>query len=303
MKTLRLFEKFISRSYTGMINRALGTTFKSCVSSVIALDNFGLPGACAWFVFMDGSTHGYAPDYLWQNRLLGDTITEELISDDHTQVIAKDSKIGFCPFRLAFELVESQRNFYECQFVGAFALSCFLRRDLTARQYVRVMNNFTIKSPGEFGKILNKKADFVSKMPQYATTIEQMGFSDKTMQLLKGHIATAGDLLELGLGANTPVTNEIRLKLYEHFSKPAPKPIIPTQPGPAPTAVANTLHNTVAEQHPVPRIFVGMAINHTLYGEGKIDKIDGKYVTVAFLSGKKQFVMPHCFTQGFLTAK
>ena len=90
MKTFHFGDKFVGNSYTDMINHALGTNFKVYEESGVPLDKFELPGIIAWFVFMDGSTHGYAPDYLWANRLIGNTIKEELVSEDHTKVVQKD---------------------------------------------------------------------------------------------------------------------------------------------------------------------------------------------------------------------
>ena len=231
MKTFHLGDKFIGNSYADMINHALGTTFKVYEESCVRLDEFEVPGVIAWFVFMDGSIHGFAPDYLWENRLNGNIITEKLVSKNHTKVIQKDDREGHYPLRLAFELLDCKKNFYECRFVGAFALSHFLREDLTAREYVRVMDEFILKSKGEFGKILNTKADFIKRMPKYTTPIREMGFPEKVLKLLRGHISTAGDLLELGLEAPGAISDEIRKKLYEHFKKPEGK----TSPAPRST--------------------------------------------------------------------
>ena len=109
------------------------------------------------------------------------------------------------------------------------------------------------------------------------------------MKLLRGHISTAGDLLELGLGTSGAISDEIRQKLYEHFKKPEGK----TSPAPI----------TVPDSLPVPQIFVGMAVTHEKYGDGKITQISDNYLTVSFSIGEKQFGMPHCFAQGFLKAK
>ncbi len=293
MKTFHLLDKFVGNSYADMINHALGTNFKVYEDSGVLLDEFELPGVIAWFVFMDGSTHGYAPDYLWENRLIGNIITEKLVSKDHAEVIQKDDREGHYPLRLAFELLDCKKDFYECRFVGAFALSHFLRKDLTAREYVRIMDQVTLKSKGEFGKILNTKAGFIKRMPQYATPIEEMGFSEKNMKLLKGHISTAGDLLELGLEAAGAISDEIRQKLYEHFKNPEEETL------PAPSATSGPLPNSFS----VPDVFVGMSVTHAKYGEGRIAKIDERYIFVTFSIGEKPFVVPDSFAQGFLKAK
>ncbi len=293
MKTFHIGDKFIGNSYADMINHTLGTTFKVYEESGVSLDEFELPGVIAWFVFMDGSVHGYPPDYLWSNRLIGNTITEELVSKDHTKVIQKDDREGHYPLRLAFELLEREKNFYECRFVGAFALSRFLRKDLTAREYVKVMDNFTLRSKGEFGEILNAKADFIKRMPKYATPIGKMGFSKKVLPILIGSISNAGDLLELGLEAPGAIADEIRQKLYEQFKSPEEKT------PPTPTTTPESLHNSPA----APEVFVGMPVTHAKYGEGKIAKIDGRYISVTFSIGEKPFAVPHCFEGGFLKAK
>ncbi len=296
MKTFHLFDNFTGNSYADMINHALGTNFDDYKESGVPLDEFGLPGVIAWFVFMDGSTHGYPPDYLWSNRLIDDTIIEELVSKNHTKVIQKDDREGHYPLRLAFELLECEKGFkgfYKCRFVGAFVLSHFLRQDLTAREYVRVIDKFTLKSKGDFGKILNTKTDFFKDMPPYATPVEEMSFSKTVLLLLRGHISTAGELLELGLDAKGAIADEIRQKLYEHFKKPEektpPAPIATSKPLPGP--------------FPVPQIYVGMAVSHAIYGDGNITQIADKHLTVSFPIGEKQFGMPHCFAQGFLKAK
>lgn len=294
MKTFHRSEKFTGKSYTDMINQILGTHFDKVYEGAgVPLDGFELPGVIAWFVFMDGSTHGYAPDYLWENRLIGNTVTEELVSKDHTKVIGKDDREGHRPLRLAFELLECEKNFCKCRFVGAFALSHFLRKDLTAREYVKVMDDFTLKSKGEVGKILNTKADFIKDMPKYATPIGQMGFSKKVLPILIGNISTAGELLELGIGTSGTIADEIRQKLYEHFKKPEGKP------SPAPIAASDPLPDSL----PVPEVFVGMAVTHKTFGEGKIVKVDGSYISVAFSVGEKPFVLPQCFEKGFLKVK
>ena len=293
MKTFHFEDKFIGNSYADMINHTLGTNFKVYKEAGVPLDAFGLPDVIAWFVFMNGTIHGIAPDYLWRNHLNGDTITEELASKDHTKVIQKDDREGHHPLRLAFELLECEENFYECRFVGAFALSHFLREDLTAREYVRVMDNFSLGSKGFVGKILNTKADFIKGAPKYATPIEKMDFSERVMKLLRGHISTAGDLLELGLGTSGAISDEIRKKLYEHFKKPEEKT------SPTPSATSKPLPDSI----PVPKVFVGMAVTHAKYGEGKIAKIDGRYISVTFSVGEKPFVVPDSFEQGFLKAK
>ena len=293
MKTFHFGDKFIGNSYADMINHTLGTTFKVYEESGVRLDEFELPGVIAWFVFMDGSTHGFAPDYLWENRLIGNTITEKLVSKNHAEVIQKDDREGHYPLRLAFELLDCKKNFYECRFVGTFALSHFLREDLTAREYARVMDEFILKSKGEFGEILNTKADFIKRMPKYATPIGKMGFPEKVMKLLRGHISTAGDLLELGLEAPGAISDEIRQKLYEHFKKPEEK----TSPAPI------TMSGPLPDSLPVPEIFIGMSVTHKIFGEGKIAKIDGRYISVAFSIEEKPFVVPDSFEQGFLKAK
>ena len=44
-----------------------------------------------------------------------------------------------------------------------------------------------------------------------------MGFSQRTFSLLKNSIKKAGELLELGIGIEGPIADEIQDKICSHF--------------------------------------------------------------------------------------
>ena len=69
MKTLNAGDVFIGRTYAEMINDALGTNFKSLQRSSVELSDFGAAGFIAWFVYMDGSIHGFEGGWRCSNIL------------------------------------------------------------------------------------------------------------------------------------------------------------------------------------------------------------------------------------------
>lgn len=216
MRAFHFGDIFSGRNYTDMLNNALGTKLDFYKKSSVSLDN--LQGVIAWFVFMDGSEHGYPDGYTWKNFLGGNTIVEEASSEDRHKVIAMQDRDGHHPFRIAFQLYHPKDGEWRCRFVGAFSLSAFLREDLTKRKYIKISDNFMLGEAGEFGRILNKKEDFYKNMPKYRTHVERMGFSHTVLQMLKNNkVSAAGQLLELGFGASGAIANEIRCKLYEFF--------------------------------------------------------------------------------------
>ncbi len=222
MRIFHYGDIFSGKNYPDMINITLGTKYDYYKKASVSLDVFGLSGVIAWFVFMDGSEHGYPDGYMWKNFLDGDTIVEEASSKDRSKVIALQDSDGHYPFRLAFQIYHPKGGEWQCRFVGAFSLSAFLREDLTKRKYRKISDDFILGEAGEFGRVLNKKEDFYKNMPKYLTPVKQMGFSPTVMQLLNNtNIATAGELLELGLGASGPIADEIRQKKYELFKEPS----------------------------------------------------------------------------------
>lgn len=305
MKIFHANDGFMAHSYADMINVVLGTNFTSYQESGVPLDNFGLKGVIAWFAFMDGSEHGYKDDYKWVNILSGNTIKEKLVSKDHKYVVEKFDREGYYPYRLAFEICEhgesANNGRHSCRFVGAYTLSNFLRKDLTSRLFVKVSDDFILRSKGEYGKILNEKEDFIKGMPKLLTPVESMGFTPNTLNILKsGKIANAGDLLELGVDCQGQIIDEIHKKLYEFFGKEEKEetdlPVQKNEPYLQPTKKAVI---------PTPNIYVGMAVIHKLFGEGEIVKIDDNmgHIKIAFSNCEKEFLFPSCFEREFLKAK
>ena len=305
MKIFHTNDRFMAHSYADMINVVLGTNFTSYQESGVLLNDFGLKGVIAWFAFMDGSEHGYKDDYKWVNILSGNTIKEKLVSKDHKYVAEKFDREGYYPYRLAFEICEhgeaANNGRHSCRFVGAYTFSNFLRKDLTSRLFVKVSDDFILGSKGDFGKILNKKEDFIKGMPKLYTPIESMGFTPETLRILKsGKIANAGDLLDLGIDCKGAIVDEIHKKLYEFFGEEDKEE--------TDLSVKLNAHFPRPPKQvimPVPNIYEGMAVSHKIYGDGKIVKTDdmGKYIKVAFSDFEKQFAYPDCFAQGYLRAK
>ena len=225
MKILRTGDIAIGRNYAEMINDAINTNFKGyqrCMVDLLNPDNHKNTGICAWFVYMDGSVHGYPDGWLWKNILSpdGETIREYNVSSNKALLMKRQTSEGYYPYRLCFQLDPNGTNKNNwSKFVGAFRFSKILSEDLDAVEYVKVLDEFKIASKGDcFSSILNTKNDFLIDVASYKVPISKMGFSDFVFQLLsKFEIATSGDLLELGIGVEGDIVVEIRKKLYESF--------------------------------------------------------------------------------------
>lgn len=223
LRTLKLNEVTYGKSHADMINVAIGTSYRGYQSSGVDMRDFGVPDVHAWFVYMDGSVHGYEDGWRWRNYLSpdGNTILECLDSNDKQKLIGKQNKDGYHPYRLCFQIDPYENGGrYCCKFVGAFALTSFLSKDLTKMKYVKVADSFTIGSKGESGGYLDDKTDFIPKIAGYHTPIEELGFSRLVLRILKnGHISYAGELLELGIEVDGELANEIRQKIYHCFGE------------------------------------------------------------------------------------
>ena len=66
MKTFRVGDKFYGINHTDLINKTIGTTLRATRRCRVDLADFQCDGVIAWFVFMDGSIHGY-DDWHWSN--------------------------------------------------------------------------------------------------------------------------------------------------------------------------------------------------------------------------------------------
>lgn len=221
MKILRAGDMFQGKSHADMINTALGAKCANPYKSSVDLDKFGQSGIIAWFVHMDGTTHGTEEKYIWQNFLSADEcrIKEFSVSETQNKVIAKRQEEGFLPFRLAFQI----DPFYSgdtrrCKFIGAFSFSKFLRPDLTAIEYSRASELFRLGSFGGGVHNADGKELFIKNIPDYFYPIEKMGFTQKHYGILKKvGISYAGELLELGFESGDNLIVDIQQKLYKVF--------------------------------------------------------------------------------------
>lgn len=223
MKVLNKGEVTYGKSYADMINKAIGTNYAGWGKSTVNLEQFGAPGVVAWFVYMDGSEHGYEEGWRWRNYLSndGNEIREHNVSQSKTAIAARRKENGYFPYRLSFRLDPYETcNKYCCKFVGAYKFSCFLKEDLTAIKYIKTADSFRLGSKGESGGYLSGREEFIKDDRKYLKPVSELGFSESTYRLLKNSgISCAGELLELGLCAVGATTDEIWQKLFTHFGQ------------------------------------------------------------------------------------
>ncbi len=220
MKILQGGDIFSGKSYVDMINKAIGTNYHEWMKSSVNLDEFGCPGLIAWFVFMDGSEHGFGQGWKWVNKLSfdGKEIDEYNISPSKMQLRKRRLEEGYHPYRLAFQLDPyGNGNAHSCRFVGVFRFKSFIRKDSSAMTYEKVADTFRLGSQGESGGYLDSKNDLFPQAGKYCTPIEDLGFSDATYKILRKYINRAGELLELGIGVEGPLADEIFEKVYQCF--------------------------------------------------------------------------------------
>ena len=220
MKIFNVGDIFRGKSHGDMINETLGTNYADkIIFSHVDLGQFSAYGVRAWFVFMDGTPHGYGDGWFWENRLSfdGKTINEINVSRDKDALKKYQQLNGFTPFKLAF-----QKDPYEsgnphcCKFVGAFRLAGFYNKDLTAFKYEKVSDTFHLGDKGEYGDILDDASMFIEKNEKYLTPIENLGFSNIVLTMLQNvGIKYFWELLPIGTKSSGPIYEEIRLKLYE----------------------------------------------------------------------------------------
>lgn len=138
-KIFNVGDTFTGRNHVDMLNRVLGTNYKAFMRCWVSLQKFGGNGI-AWFVNMDGTIHGSAPDYLWKNTLSADgkTIVEECVGTGVTYVEPPQA------WRLAFRLDPfGTGNRYQCEFVGYFKMTeC--SADNLKRTYTRIQETYTL---------------------------------------------------------------------------------------------------------------------------------------------------------------
>ena len=72
MKRFVVGNVFRGITHADLINNTIGTRYKSFQACSLELNNFGADNVFAWFVFMDGTSHGYEDGWLWKNKLTED---------------------------------------------------------------------------------------------------------------------------------------------------------------------------------------------------------------------------------------
>jgi hypothetical protein len=220
MRILKTGDVFYGKSHADMINKAIGTNYYSYMKSSVELSDFGCSNVIAWFVYMDGSIHGYEDGWRWANRLSLDglEISEYNVSDSKEKLKKRRVDAGYNPYRLAFQIDHNGTgNKHCCKFVGAFRLKSFIKADASSEMYEKVLDEFKLLGKGEYGGGCNDREDFIPKEGKYLTAISEMGFSQRTFSLLKNSIKNAGELLELGIGIEGPIADEIQDKICSHF--------------------------------------------------------------------------------------
>ena len=226
MKILTTGDVFRGKNYADMVNNAIGTNYRGYQQSAVNLDTFGVDGVIAWFVYMDGSVHGYEDGWRWKNYLRnnGSEICEYNVSSSKSELIAKRNDVGYRPFRLAFQIDPYENPYnngkYCCKFVGAFAFESFIEEDLSAIKYKKIADRFIIGSNGEIVSNINSKETFINSMADYKRKINEFNFSGPIYRMLRSvNITYMYELLELGLGEQSSISTEIRSKLYECFGE------------------------------------------------------------------------------------
>lgn len=222
MKTFSVGETFFGRSHTDLVNNVLETNFGFTKKSRIDLTGFQCHGVVAWFVYMDGSIHGYE-DWRWANRLScgGTKITERYIDSSRKMLGIERLKNGYNPFRLAFRLDPHETgNRYCCKFVGAFRLNAFIGDDVPDIEYVKIADDFTIGDKYNYIDYDACKSIFFRNDARYTAKIETLNFSDGVYRMLKNaNITMAGELLSIGLGFDKS-SIEMRDKTERFFKRP-----------------------------------------------------------------------------------
>lgn len=221
MKIFSVGDVFYGANHTDLINKTLGTKFKGTQRCGIDLSDFQCDGVIAWFVFMDGSVHGYE-DWHWSNRLSRDG---SIIYEKNMDIPKKKLEIarlenGYHPFRLAFQLDPYETgNRYCCKFVGAFKMDSFVGKEVPDTEYKKVLDNFTIGDRDGYCHQVTDITEFYKDDDRYNASIETLKFSEEVYRMLKNaNVHNVGELLNLGLGfAQRSV--EIRNKIEEFFKK------------------------------------------------------------------------------------
>lgn len=221
MKTFSVGDTFFGRSHADLINTVLGTNFSYTKKSTVELSDFQCDGVLAWFVYMDGSIHGYE-DWRWVNRLsLDETkITERYVDSPREKLGIARLQNSYNPFRLAFRLDPHETgNRYCCKFMGAFRLNAFIGENVPDTEYKKVADDFTIGDKGYYNHNVTNKAIFFKNDARYTANIKTLNFSDGVYRMLENAgITMAGELLDMCFGFNQ-ASIELRTKTENFFRR------------------------------------------------------------------------------------
>lgn len=226
MKELHYREVFYGKNHANLVNKAIGTNFSNPLHRCwFDLSKFGSNGVIAWFVFMDGSKHGYPDGWWWRNILSsdGDEICEYNVADLMPGKQKLDSfhyQNGYCPYRICFQLDPYQSgNRYCCRFVGLFMLNKLLSSDGTAVCYKKVQDYFILGAKDEYSHLFLTNEDISKRDKRYLLPISKLGFSEQTSRSLRlGNVKVVADLLELGYENNSNFADEVNEKLFRLFN-------------------------------------------------------------------------------------
>ncbi len=230
MKHFQTKQVFYGRTHAALVNNTLGTHFHDYDRSLVDLQQFGSEGIQAWFVHMNGQTHGWARTWLWKNYLSDDetTIKEYYAIDSKQIYINRRDETGYFPFRLAFQLNPYDSNPYPatnlkenchcCQFKGVFRLVRFLEEDLSAMEYEKVSDTFCLGDDEQYNPNVTQLEDLCNS-PLYRAPIEKARLSPQTIRMLKnGGIRYVWELLTLDVSELPSLKKEVHAALYQHFS-------------------------------------------------------------------------------------
>ncbi len=234
MKNFTKGQVFYGKTHVKLINNVIGTHYHDYDASLVDLQQFGSDGIFAWFVFMNGQTHGWHfphHSWLWQNYLSDDEthIREHYVSHKKSTYVDRRAETGYMPFRVAFQLNSYESNPYPvtylkenchcCQFKGVYRIARFLEKDLSVVEYERASDHFALGEDESYNAKVTHVEDLCNSPPLYQAHIEQAKLSSATINMLKnGGIRYVWELLTLDVSDIPAIKQEINTAIYSHFS-------------------------------------------------------------------------------------
>lgn len=167
---------------TALVNYVLNTHYAD-VKNRSGFDLPDTPSVLAWFVYMDGNTHGPSQDFLWKNEILPNGyIREKYVSDGEyvPKLLQIKMRKSFLPYRLAFCLSpDGKSGDKSCKFMGAYMLDGFETDDTTVTRYKRVADTFWL------GRAYDEEEleEIFLKDPKHRKPIEELDLKFKFDQL------------------------------------------------------------------------------------------------------------------------